>query len=471
MNWTNKQWQADKPREECGVFGVFNIPDAVNFTYYGLHALQHRGQEGAGISVINADKLLTHKGEGLVTEVFDTEHLAKLKGDKAIGHVRYSTTGGGGVQNVQPISIHAYSCEFAVCHNGNIVNAEELKIALEFQGSIFQCTSDSEIIAHLIQKEKGSFEQKILHAAKSLEGAFSFLILTKDALYALRDKNGLRPLVLGKIDQKYCLSSESCAFNVVGAEFVRDIEPGELLKIDTNGLTTFTYTKEVVKNMCAMEYIYFSRPDSEIEQINVHASRKKCGTILAQESNTEADIVIGVPDSSISAAMGFAEEKKMPYEMGLIKNKYVGRTFIQPNQLLREKSVKMKLSVVASIIKNKRIILIDDSIVRGTTSKKIVSLLREAGATEIHVKIASPKIINPCFYGVDTSRQQELIGSKYDDEQMRQYIESDSLQFLSLEGLFNAIGRPTLCTACFTGKYPTPIFSLEKLLQPHQINA
>lgn len=455
-----KEFIDDKLNEECGVFGIFNSKNAANITYYGLHALQHRGQEGCGIVVSNGSALKRIKGEGLVQEVFNGVNLQTLEGTNAIGHVRYSTAGGAGIENVQPFLFRSHTGDFALAHNGNLVNSNEIKEVLENQGSIFQSTSDSEILAHLIKKDpKPNRITAIIDACRMIEGGFAFLLLTKDKLYAFRDKHGLRPLSLGKIgEDTYVVSSETCAFEVVGATYIRDIEPGEIVTISKSGIESTNYSTFKRHCMCAMEYIYFARPDSDIEGVNVHAARKISGKLLARQNPVEADIVIGVPDSSISAAIGYSEESHIPYEMGLIKNKYVGRTFIQPTQELRERGVRMKLSTVPSIVKGKRLVLIDDSIVRGTTSKKIVSLLREAGAKEIHVRIASPAIKNPCFYGVDTSTYEELISVRLDVEGVCKEIGADSLAFLNIDGLYQMTSRKELCTACFTGKYPTNIY-------------
>ncbi|MGL4949415.1 MAG: amidophosphoribosyltransferase, partial [Anaeroplasmataceae bacterium] len=430
----------DELHEECGVLGVYGVKEAAQIAYYGLHSLQHRGQEGCGIVSLNDNHILKRvKGEGLVTEVFN-KNIEALDGCKAIGHVRYATTGGGGIENVQPFLFRHNTGDFALAHNGNIVNSRELKKYLEDRGSIFQSTSDSEILAHLIKKDNNQTRRirYITDALNMLEGAFAFVILSHNRLYACRDKYGLRPLSIGKINDGYIVSSETCAFEVVGATFVRDVEPGEVIMIDDNGISSFHYSNYKHYNMCAMEYIYFARPDSDIEGCNVHSFRKASGKLLYKECITEADIVVGVPDSSLSAAIGYSEVSNIPYEMGLIKNKYVGRTFIQPSQELREKGVRMKLSAVSSIVKNKRVILIDDSIVRGTTCRRIVRLLKDVGAKEVHVRIASPKITNPCFYGVDTSTYDELIGAKYNLEDIRKLIEADSLYFLSEEALYKA---------------------------------
>lgn len=449
--------------EECGVFGVFGVPDAASLSYYGLHALQHRGQEGAGIVAVDEEGTFRRiKGSGLVTEVFDETKLATLKGNTAIGHVRYTTAGGGGIENVQPFLFRHNTGDFALAHNGNIVNSALLREYLENKGSLFQSTSDSEILAHLIKKETRYHDRprifSIIDALNMLEGAFAFLIMTANRIYACRDKYGLRPLAIGRLGDGYVVSSETCAFDVLGAEFVRDVEPGEIVTIDRQGIRSRDYSMYKRCEMCSMEYIYFARPDSDIDGCNVHAYRKESGRLLFQESPAEADIVVGVPDSSLSAAMGYAEASGLPYEMGLIKNKYIGRTFIQPSQELREKGVRMKLSAVRSIVKGKRVVLVDDSIVRGTTSRRIVTMLKEAGATEVHVRIASPQMTHPCFYGVDTSTRDELISARKDLEGVREEIFADSLAFLTPGSLLKAGNRKELCMACFTGEYPTALY-------------
>ena len=447
--------------EECGVFGVFGVKDAASLTYYGLHALQHRGQEGAGIVTVDRDATFRRiKGGGLVTEVFGEGNLSTLKGDMAIGHVRYTTAGGGGIENVQPFLFRHNTGDFALAHNGNLVNSRELVRYLEDKGSLFHSTSDSEILAHLIKKEHSSEHRifAIIDALNMLEGGFAFLIMTENRLYACRDKYGLRPLAIGRLGDGWVVSSETCAFDVLGAEFVRDVEPGEIVTIDSEGIRSRDFSQYKRCEMCSMEYIYFARPDSDIEGCNVHAYRKESGRLLFGEAPAEADIVVGVPDSSLSAAMGYAEASGLPYEMGLIKNKYIGRTFIQPTQELREKGVRMKLSAVRSIVRGKRVVLIDDSIVRGTTSRRIVTMLKEAGATEVHVRIASPPMISPCFYGVDTSTYDELISARKNPEGVCREIGADSLVFLSPESLLKAGSRKELCMACFTGEYPTALY-------------
>ncbi|MBW3113002.1 MULTISPECIES: amidophosphoribosyltransferase [Bacillaceae] len=459
--------------EECGVFGIWGHPNAAQITYYGLHSLQHRGQEGTGIVVSDGDTLRCLKGEGLVTEVFQEGTIEKLEGDSAIGHVRYATAGGGGYENVQPLLFNSQSGSLALAHNGNLVNANALKHQLEGQGSIFQTSSDTEVLAHLI-KRSGYFNLKdrVKNALTMLKGAYAFVVMTETEMMVALDPHGLRPLSLGKLGDAYCVASETCAFDIVGAEFVRDIEPGELVIINDEGLTSERFSFSGGNAMCTMEYVYFSRPDSNIQGINVHSARKRMGMELANEAPIEADVVTGVPDSSISSAIGYAEASGIPYEMGLIKNRYVGRTFIQPSQSLREQGVKMKLSPVRGVVEGKRVVMVDDSIVRGTTSKRIVTMLKEAGAKEVHVCISSPPIKNPCFYGIDTSTHEELIASSNSVEEMRQIIGADSLTFLSPEGVIKAIGREDSsenrgqCMACFTGKYPTEIYP--DTLHPHE---
>ena len=448
--------------EECGVFGVFGVDNAASIAYYGLHSLQHRGQEGTGIVAVEDGEFRRIKGEGLVTEIFNEENLATLRGRMAIGHVRYSTTGGSCIENVQPFLFRHNTGGFALAHNGNLVNSKALVRYLEDKGSLFQSSSDSEILAHLIKKETNKVNrpriESIIDALNMLEGAFAFLIMTANRIYACRDKYGLRPLSIGRLGDGYVVSSETCALDVIGAEFIRDVAPGEIVSIDHHGLRSTDYSQYKRHEMCAMEYIYFARPDSDIEGCNVHAFRRESGRILWEEAPVDADIVVGVPDSSLSAAIGYAEASGIPYEMGLIKNKSIGRTFIQPSQEMREKGVRMKLSAVKSLVTGKRVVLIDDSVVRGTTSQRIVRMLREAGATEVHMRIASPPITDPCYYGVDMSTREELISSSRTVDEVCRTIGADSLRFLSKEALFRAGSREELCLACFTGRYPTALY-------------
>jgi amidophosphoribosyltransferase len=449
--------------EECGVFGIYGSPEAAEMTYYGLHSMQHRGQEGCGIvTVDDSGNLSLTKGEGLVHEVFDETKISRLKGGMAIGHVRYATTGGGGLENVQPFLFRHGTGDFALAHNGNLVNYLQLRNLLESTGSLFQTSSDSEILAHLIKKASSEPNKpriyNLMEALKQIEGAFAFLVMTSNRIYACRDCNGLRPLSLGRLHNGgYVVASETCAFDVIGATFLRDVEPGEIVTIDSHGLRSNFFSTKQRHAMCAMEFVYFARPDSDIEGCNVHSYRKESGRILYQESPADADIVVGVPDSSLSAAMGYAEAGGLPYEMGLIKSKYVGRTFIEPSQSLRDKGVRMKLSAVKSVVKGKRVVLIDDSIVRGTTSMRIVRMLREAGASEVHVRIASAPLRNPCFYGVDIKSQDELISAHQSVNEVQKMIGADSLAFLSEEGMLAAGRFNDLCLACFDGKYPTEL--------------
>lgn len=454
----------DKPNEECGVFGVYGHREAAHLCYYGLHALQHRGQESAGICVSDGSEFHYHRGMGLVKEVFDNDKLLALNGPVAIAHVRYSTAGESKLANAQPLVFKYREGDLAVATNGNIVNAPDIRSRLERQGSIFQTSSDTEVVAHLIARSQ---HDDIVDAVKeslvTLNGAYAFLFLTDDKLIAARDPHGLRPFVLGKLGGAWVFASETCAFDAIGAEYVRDIEPGELLVLDRDGMKEDRFAAPAKRAVCAMEYIYFSRPDSDIDAVNVHAARKRMGRQLAMESFVDADVVTGVPDSSISAAIGFAEQTGIPYELGLIKNRYTGRTFIQPSQELREQGVKMKLSAVRKVVEGKRVVMIDDSIVRGTTSLRIVNLLREAGAKEVHVRISSPPFKNPCFYGIDTPDRKELIASQKSIEEIRKAINADSLYFLSKEGLIESIGgldgagEGGHCTACFDNLYPTPV--------------
>ena len=445
--------------DECGVFGV---EDAASLTYYGLHALQHRGQEGCGIvSVDEHASFHRIKGKGLVTEVFKGDELQQMQGRMAIGHVLYTAAEGNRLENVQPLFFHHNSGDFAIANNGKLVNAEELRAYLEKRGSLFQSSSDSEILAHLIKKDfRGNRPriEAILDALNMMEGAFTFLVMTSRRIYACRDKHGLHPLAIGKLGEGYVIASETCAFDTVGAEYIRDVEPGEVVTIDHHGIRSNHYSQFKHHCMCSMEYIYLARPDSDIEGCNVHAYRKESGKLLFKEAPADADIVVGVPDSSLSAAMGYAEASGLPYEMGLIKNKYIGRTFIQPTQALREKGVRMKLSAVRTIVKGKRVVLVDDSIVRGTTSRRIVTMLKEAGATEVHVRIASPTMTEPCFYGVDTTSYDELISARLSVPEVCKAIGADTLAFLSEESLYKAGNRAELCTACFTGRYPTALY-------------
>ncbi len=460
-------------KEECGIFGIYKVPNAASLTYYGLHSLQHRGQEACGIVTIDENSEFQRmKGLGLVTEVFNEGNMSALAGDMSIGHVRYSGAGERGLENVQPLMFRHNTGDFALAHNGSIVNAVKLRNYLEGKGSLFQSNSDCEILAHLIKKPVLKIKRpridSIIDALNMLEGAFAFVIMTSNRIYACRDKYGFKPLAIGKLNGGYVISSETCAFDVIGAEYIRDVEPGEIVTIDEKGIRSTDYSKYKRGLMCAMEYIYFARPDSDIEGCNVHTFRKRTGRYLFEEAPVEADIVVGVPDSSLSAAMGYAEASGLPYEMGLIKNKYIGRTFIQPSQDLREKGVRMKLSAVRSIVKGKRVVLVDDSVVRGTTSRRIVSMLYDAGATEVHLRIASPKIISPCFYGVDMSTYEELLSARYDHAGVCKVIGCDTVEFVSEAALLKAGKRPELCVSCFSGEYPTGLYEAGAAVECHR---
>mgnify|MGYP005983392179 FL=1 len=454
--------------EECGVFGVWNDPEAAQRTYFGLHSLQHRGQEGAGIVVRNQEgQLITHKGLGLLADVFSRpEDLAKLIGESAIGHVRYGTAGSRGIENIQPLLFHYLNGDVAMAHNGNLTNAVSLRTQLEANGATFQSNSDTEVLMHLIQHQKNvTFVEKLKASLRQIRGGFAYLILTKDALYAALDPNGFRPLVIGKLASgSYVVASETCALDVVGAEFVQNVEPGQLVQIDDQGIQISNFTTKTQLSICSMEYIYFARPDSNLYGVNVHLARQRMGKRLAKENPLDVDIVVGVPNSSLSAASGVAEQLGVPNEMGLIKNQYSSRTFIQPTQELREQGVKMKLSALRAVIAGKKVALVDDSIVRGTTSKYIVKMLKMAGAKSVHLMISSPPLKYPCFYGIDIEHTRELMAANYTVSEMCKAIGADSLHFLSLPGLIEAIGlhqdapNDGLCVAYFDGKYPTPLY-------------
>ncbi|ARI78589.1 amidophosphoribosyltransferase [Halobacillus mangrovi] len=451
--------------EECGIFGIWGHPESAQLTYYGLHALQHRGQEGAGIITSDGEQLKLAKGHGLINEVFSQHQLDELKGHASMGHVRYATAGDGGYENIQPLLFRSQTGGLALAHNGNLVNAQALKNQLEAQGSILQTTSDTEVVAHLIKRARHlELDQAIAEALSMIKGAYAFLMMTEEKMFVANDPRGLRPLCLGHLGESWVVSSETCAFDIIGATYDREVKPGELLIISDEGVESKRFSAPIQRTLCSMEYVYFSRPDSNLDGKNVHASRKRMGKALAKEAPIEADVVTGVPDSSISAAIGYAEEAGLPYELGLIKNRYVGRTFIQPSQELREQGVKMKLSAVRGIVEGKRVVMVDDSIVRGTTSRRIVKMLKEAGAKEVHVRIASPPIKNPCYYGIDTSNSGELIAANNTVEEIEEQIGADSLAYLTPEGLNEAIyeGEESMehggCMACFTGNYPTEIY-------------
>lgn len=458
--------------EECGVFGVFGAPGASQLTYYGLHTLQHRGQEGAGIVSSDGKQLYQHRDRGLLAKVFaDPAELKRLVGDAAIGHVRYGTSGHNSIANVQPFLFRFHDGDVALAHNGNLTNAVTLRRQLEDEGAVFQSDSDTEILIHLIRQHiKEGFIPALKKSLNQVHGGFAYLLLQRDRLIAALDPNGIRPLCIGQLaNGAYVVASETCALDIINAKFVRDVQPGELIIIDRDGLHIDHYTTDTKLAICSMEYIYFARPDSIIHGVTVHNARKEMGRRLAQEHPVDADIVIGVPNSSLSAASGYAEASGLPYEMGLIKSQYVARTFIQPTQALRERGVHLKLSAVRGVVNGKRVIVVDDSIVRGTTSKQIIKMLRDAGAKEVHMLIASPPFKFPCFYGIDISTRSELFAAHYSVEEMRRQMGADSLSFLSVESLIKAINVPDagdapyggLTVAYFNGDYPTPLYDYE----------
>lgn len=456
----------DKLHEECGVFGIFGHSDAAALTTLGLHSLQHRGQEAAGIVSYDGKQFFAERHRGLIGDNFtNSDVLQRLQGNRAIGHTRYSTTGGDDMRNVQPFFAEFAGGGFSVAHNGNITNAVTLRKKLQREGAIFHATSDTEVILHLIAMGKEiAFNDRFMDALRQLEGAFSIVGITNKKLVGCRDPLGVRPLVLGDLDGAYILASESCALDIIGARFVRDIEPGELVVIDEKGITSHKPFAKTGNRFCIFEYVYFARPDSVLGGNNVYDVRKQIGVELAIESPIDADLVVPVPDSGVPAAIGFAQGAKLPFELGIIRNHYVGRTFIQPTDSIRHMGVKLKHNANRTIIEGKRVILVDDSIVRGTTSKKIVQMVRDAGAKEVHMRIASPPTASPCFYGVDTPDTNKLLASRMSVEEMAKFINVDSLSFISLDGLYRAAGEaqrdnetPQYCDACFSKEYPTEL--------------
>jgi amidophosphoribosyltransferase len=455
----------DKFKDECGVFGIFGHPEAANMTYLGLYALQHRGQESGGIAAADRGQVRVSRAMGYVADIFDGETLAQLTGQAAIGHVRYSTAGASGVMNAQPILIDCAHGQIAICHNGNLVNASELRQELVAQGSIFQSSSDTEVVLHLYARSKaGTVEDAIVESVSQVQGAFSFLLLTDDRLIAVRDPHGFRPLALGRLGEAWVVCSETCAMDLIGATYVRDVEPGEVLVISADGARSIKPFPPGPLALCVFEHVYFARPDSYVFGRSVNEIRTDLGRILAREQGVAADVVIPVPDSGVCAAMGFADESGIPLRMGLIRNHYVGRTFIQPQSSIRHFGVKVKLNPVRSILEGNRVVLVDDSIVRGTTSRKIVKMVRAAGAREVHMRISCPPTISPCFYGVDTPRRSELIAATHTLDEIRTFLGADSVGYLSLEGLLSAVGqdRQRYCTSCYTGSYPVPFPRDEK---------
>ena len=466
---------SDKFRDECGVVAIYQHPEAEKLAYLGLHALQHRGQESAGIVTSDGLTLHMHKAMGLVADIFVEPVLAQLRGTLAIGHTRYSTAGDSALLNAQPIMVQSNKGAMALAHNGNLVNAHEIRARLESQGSIFQTNSDTEVIVHLIALSKEqTLPEAMADALRRVEGAFSLVMISPDRIFAARDPRGFRPLAMGRIPKQggekqdtIVFASETCAFDLIGAEYVRDVKPGELVVIGPGENTSRFYSPSPAQSSCIFEHVYFSRPDSLVFGRPVQESREELGRELAREAPVDADIVVPVPDSGVTAAVGYAAESGIPFRFALIRNHYVGRTFIEPRQTVRDFGVKLKLNPVRSLLEGKRVVLIDDSIVRGTTSRKIVRMIRNAGAKEVHMRISCPPTISPCFYGVDTPSKRELIAANKSVDEIREFIGADSLSYLSLEGLKKACGdgeKTTYCTACYTGVYPTNWVDIEDIL-------
>jgi amidophosphoribosyltransferase len=464
----------DKFHEECGVVGVYGHDEAATLAYLSLYALQHRGQESAGIVASNGDALIAHRGMGLVADIFGHDILSRLEGRLAIGHNRYSTSGSTVLKNCQPFVVEWAQGALAIAHNGNLVNAEELREKLERRGSIFQSTSDTEVIIHLIAASNGStLLERIVDALAQVRGAYSLAFMTEDQIIAARDPSGFRPLALGRIGDGWVVASETCAFDLIEARYEREIQPGEIVMIGKRGVESVRPFPPAPRHNCVFEYIYFARPDSQVFGRNVYEVRKGLGRQLARESGVPADIVIPVPDSGVPAAIGYAEEAGIPFEMGLIRNHYVGRTFIEPQNSIRHFGVKVKLNALHQVLEGKRVVVVDDSIVRGTTSKKLVTMIRAAGAREVHMRISSPPTTNPCYYGIDTPTREELIASSQSLETIRAYLGADSLAYLSVPGMYRFTGGEGtgFCDACFTGNYPVALADDTRVRQLHLFEA
>ena len=450
--------EEDKFKDECGVFGIYTngALDVASLTYYGLYALQHRGQESAGIAVTDGKKINCHKEMGLVVDALKKDAIKSLEGFAAIGHVRYSTTGESVIANAQPLTSEFKLGSIAIAHNGNLVNADIMRELLEDTGCIFQTSIDTEVVLNLIARDaKKGIENAVVNVVQAIKGSYAIVILTNNKLIGVRDPHGIRPLCIGKLDDSYILCSESCALDAVGAELVRDVDPGEIVVIDENGLKSIKYAERTKCETCAFEYVYFARPDSVIDNINVYNSRVRAGAQLYKECPADADIVVGVPDSGIAAAVGYSRASGIPYDTGFIKNKYVGRSFIAPSQELREKTIMVKLNPLKVNVEGKRVVLIDDSIVRGTTSKKLVDLLKKSGAKEVHFRISSPIVKYPCYFGIDIHYRKELIGATNTVEEIRNIIGADSLGYLSIDGLVSSLCQEKgFCLGCFNGIYP-----------------
>ncbi|MBL8630913.1 MAG: amidophosphoribosyltransferase [Rhodospirillaceae bacterium] len=480
FSWNDGSWDedGDHPHEECGVFGIIGDGEAAAMTVLGLHALQHRGQEAAGIVTYDGSQFHSHRGLGHVAENFNDDVTARLKGEIAIGHNRYATTGGTILRNVQPLFAEYEFGGFAVAHNGNLTNALTLRRDLQKRGCLFQSTSDTEIVTHLIALSQATtIEDRLIDAMRQIEGAYSFVCLTNGALIGARDPLGLRPLVLGKLGPAHILCSETCALDIIGAEFVRNIEPGEIVILTKDAVRSLKPFPKQSQRFCIFEYIYFARPDSVVEDRSVYEVRKLIGAELAREAPVDCDVVVPVPDSGVPAALGFSAALGKPFEYGIIRNHYVGRTFIQPSDKTRHLGVKRKHNPNRAMIEGKRIVLVDDSIVRGTTSMKIVDMMREAGATEVHMRISSPPTAHPCFFGIDTPSYDGLLAARYSVEEMAKKLGVDSLAFISMDGLYRAVGeakrsaeRPQYCDACFSGDYPLPLTDQKAGSNPKQLS-
>jgi amidophosphoribosyltransferase len=450
---------ADRFHEECGVVGVYGHPEAANLAYLALYALQHRGQESAGIVSSRGDALISHRGLGLVADIFHPDIIRRLVGTAAIGHNRYATHGETVLKNAQPLVVEYAGGALAVAHNGNLVNALELRQRLEAAGSIFQSTSDTEVVIHLIAQSTGSLVDRLVAALHEVRGAYSMVFLSRDQLIAARDPLGFRPLVLGRVKDAWVVVSETCALDLINAKYEREIEPGEVVVIGADGLQSFRPFAEMPARRCVFEYVYFARPDSRVFGRTVYQVRRELGRQLARETHVDADIVTPVPDSGVPAAIGYAEQSKIPYQLGLIRNHYVGRTFIEPTDSIRHFGVRVKLNAMPELLEGKRVVVVDDSLVRGTTSQKIVTMLRAAGAKEVHMRICSPPTISPCYYGIDTPTREELVGSSHSVDEICKFIGADSLGYLSESGLYAFLdgGQRDFCDACFTGRYPTAV--------------
>ncbi len=473
-------WDDDKLREECGLFGIYGHDDAAAHTALGLHALQHRGQESAGIVAYDGEQFHSHRAHGLVGDNFnDPETMARLKGGVAMGHVRYSTSGDVVTRNIQPLFAEFMFGGLAVAHNGNLTNAYQLRRTLVERGNIFQSTSDTEVIIHLMAiSTAGHVIDRLIEALKQIEGAYSLVAMTQKKLIGVRDPMGVRPLVLGRLGDSHILASETCALDIIGADFIRDVEPGEIIVIDANGVNSYhPFGQARARRFCIFEHVYFARPDSVIEGQNVYEVRKRIGVELAHESPVEADVVVPVPDSGVPSAIGFARETGIPFELGIIRNHYVGRTFIEPTDNIRHLGVRLKHNGNVAELEGKRVVLVDDSIVRGTTSVKIVEMVRDAGAAEVHMRISSPPTTHSCFYGIDTPERSKLLAAKHDLQGMADIIGVDSLAFISWDGLYRAVGEPSrdievpkYCDACFTGEYPIPLTDRNNAVGPRQLS-